>query len=139
MHVYALRSNQTDKIYIGSTVKPLENRFNSHKYFYAKYLKDTENNIFCTPFNILKFEDCYIDILNTYENITLEELKQKENEYINTHKNICVNKNNAYDTNQERRETQKKFQSVYKKGLKTKHKVCPNCNCELPDYLNNSL
>ena len=54
--IYIIKSNQTDKIYIGSTTQTLGNRFMGHK--------SSRNKT--TSKNIMIFGDAYIELLEQY-------------------------------------------------------------------------
>ena len=55
-YIYIIRSKQTDKVYIGSTVQSLKIRFSFHK-----LQKD------CSSVEILKYDDATIEVLECYE------------------------------------------------------------------------
>jgi hypothetical protein len=86
--IYTLRSYQTDKIYIGSTTDRLCNRKAKHKYNYKKYLSGDYHYV--TSFELIKYDDCYIELLEKYSCDSKEELSKEEGEYIK--KLDCVNK-----------------------------------------------
>jgi hypothetical protein len=76
--IYAIRSHQTEQIYVGSTTQPLSVRFGGHK-------RQT-----CSSREIMKFEDCYIELLENYPCADKNELNRREGELI---RNMdCVNK-----------------------------------------------
>ena len=86
--IYIIRSHQTDDVYYGSTTqKYLSSRFSSHKSVYKKWLNNDRNYI--TSFEIIKYEDCYIELVEEVEYETKEQLKAKERFYIRNNK--CVN------------------------------------------------
>ena len=63
--IYKLVSQQTDKIYIGSTKDKLCKRIAGHKYKYKKWLNDNTKG-FLTSFEIVKFDDCKIELLKCF-------------------------------------------------------------------------
>ena len=80
--IYVLRSNKTDKIYIGSTTQPLFKRFFQHKVNCCnKALKEL----------MLEHEDYYIELLETFPCKSKEELLKRENELIRENKDFVVN------------------------------------------------
>ena len=82
--VYAIRSHQTDKVYVGSTTSPLSLRM-------AKHRSDTKNNSNNTSSKeIMKYGDAYIELLEAYPCSSKEELNRKEGEFIRTLD--CINK-----------------------------------------------
>lgn len=82
--VYAIRSHQTDKVYVGSTTTPLYVRMAKHRFD----CKNKRNGI--TSFEILKNDDAYIELLENFPCNSKEELNRKEGEYIRLLN--CVNK-----------------------------------------------
>jgi len=87
--IYAIRSFETDDIYIGSTFNPLYKRLASHKNHFKKYKNGTWHK-FITSFKILEHNDAYIELLEEYQNLTKDQLNKYEGEYIRKMK--CVNK-----------------------------------------------
>ena len=86
--IYAIRSHQTDKIYIGSTTVTLSRSMSSHRSKYKQYRNNKYS--FTTSFHILEFDDAYIELLEICSCNSKEELLKKEGELI---RNIeCVNK-----------------------------------------------
>ncbi len=78
--IYAIRSHQTDLIYIGSTIEPLHKRFYNHK---------KKSNL-CSSREIIQYNDAYIELIENYPCNSKKELCRKEGEHIrNTN---CVNK-----------------------------------------------
>ena len=74
--IYCLRSHQTDKIYIGSTIQNLSQRMAKHRNHY-KYKKRYLNS-----YKLMCYDDCYIELLEKYPCNSREELCKKEGEYI---------------------------------------------------------
>lgn len=82
--IYSIRSHQTDKIYIGSTTRPLSQRLGKHRHHY-------NTNIGISSKHILKYPDYYIELIETFACNSKDELEKKEGEYIRQFKDICVN------------------------------------------------
>ena len=80
--IYVIRSYQTDKIYIGSTIQSLTTRFSGHK--------SSRNKT--TSKDIMVFNDAYIELLEQYPCDSAAELFRKEGEYILLNKENAVNK-----------------------------------------------
>ena len=96
--IYCIRSHQTDDIYIGSTCqKTLAVRLGGHKDDYKKWLNGKGNYV--SSFEILKYDDCYIELLQEYPCRNKHLLNRKEGEFIRKMK--CVNKNIAGRTRTE--------------------------------------
>ena len=85
--IYSIRSHQTEQIYIGSTCVPLCKRIYLHKAGYKHYLKHNKNYI--SSFEIIKYDDCYIELIEEYPCDNKMELTRKEGEHIRA--NNCVN------------------------------------------------
>ena len=91
--VYKIISSQTDLIYIGSTAQTLAQRMTTHRYEYKKFLND--NKIYVSFFEILKYDDAKIILIEKYECTDKEELHKYEQNHIDTKSNCC-NKYKAY-------------------------------------------
>ena len=87
--IYAIRSAQTDEIYIGSTIQPLCVRMAGHRSGYKKYISGKGHNV--TSYKILQFDDAYIELLEAYPCTCKEELMKREGQSMREHKN-CINK-----------------------------------------------
>jgi hypothetical protein len=87
--IYKIKSAQTDKVYIGSTLQTIQKRFLMHKRGYKNYQKGKGGNM--TSYEILKHGDATIELIDEREYETKDELQYKEREYIELHKN-AVNK-----------------------------------------------
>jgi hypothetical protein len=104
--VYAIKSKHTDKLYIGSTIKSLEDRFKQHKYDY-KYYNCGNSSKYITSHEIIKHNDAYIELLETVNCINGSELKEHERRYYTIYKNNIVNKNRPMITNEEKKQYNK--------------------------------
>jgi hypothetical protein len=91
--VYAIKSNNSPLIYIGSTYRPCSYRFSIHKYNYKQWLNNN-NRHYQSPFDVLQFGDCYIEILEDVNCETRHELELREKHYIHMFSAVCVNRNN---------------------------------------------
>ena len=96
--IYTIRSFQTDDIYIGSTCNPLYKRFYKHKINY-KLWKENKTH-YTSSFELLQYDDAYIELLEEYKCNTKQELNRKEGEIIRKTEN-CVNKQIAGRTSKE--------------------------------------
>lgn len=74
--VYIMKSPNTDKVYVGSTTKTLNHRLSKHKGDYNSYKAGKKTYI--TSIEILSKGDAYMEELETYEDITREELEREE-------------------------------------------------------------
>lgn len=77
MFIYKISNTVNDKVYIGQTIRPIEERFHRH-------INDAMNNILDTHFaraiRLYGPDKFYIELLDTAN--TQEELTQKEHDYI---------------------------------------------------------
>ena len=89
--IYTIRSHQTNKYYIGSTrMKTLAQRLGSHRGQYKNYLKDNTND-YISSFEILKYSDYYIELLEDYPCSSKEQLFKREGELQRQFKSEIVN------------------------------------------------
>ena len=92
--IYAIKSYQTEMIYIGSTTQILSKRLGEHRTNYKK-------NVAISSKKILKYEDYYIELIENFPCNTKEELLKREGFHIRENINICVNHEIAGRTKQE--------------------------------------
>ena len=104
--IYAIKSFQSEFVYIGSTKLPIKLRFAIHKAQYKKHLANSYP--FLTSFNIISYPDCYIVLLDEFPYTDKLQLRIKENEYIQQHRRYAVNKNRAYLSPSNKRTQMKK-------------------------------
>ena len=96
--IYAIRSYQTDEIYIGSTCSPLSKRMWHHKDDYKKFINNQKKYV-CSSIEILKYEDAYIELIDEIQCKNILELRKHEGNYIRN--TDCVNKRIAGRTDKE--------------------------------------
>lgn len=99
--VYAIRSHQTEDIYIGSTCDTLPKRFYGHKAQFKRY-RDGKGHYY-TSFKMLEFDDAYIELFENCPCNDKNELTRREGELIRSNPN-CVNKNIAGQTQKQWRQ-----------------------------------
>ena len=116
--IYSLRSHQTDDVYIGSTTLSLAVRKAGHRNKYKQYLNG--KYCFVTSFNIIKFDDCYIELIENYPCDSKNELERREGELIR--EMDCVNKFVAGRTKKEYLEANKKAIAEQKKEYRERNK-----------------
>jgi hypothetical protein len=140
--IYKLVSNQTNEIYIGSTTqKYLCSRLSQHKLHYKLFLEGKYNNM--TSFEIVKYGDCQIVLIENVYCQSKDQLLQRERFYIESM--VCVNKNMPGRTGKEYHKdyyeaNRKKFQQYYQAN-KDKYirsgKVSKDKNAEIIKQKNN--
>ena len=113
--IYAIRSHNTDKFYIGSTCSTLTKRFSEHKH----KRNDT------TVREIFKYQQYYIELLELYPCNSRIELNKREGELIRLHKDKCVNiqMKELPLTDEEKKEKQKQYYLDNKEKAKEYHKI----------------
>ena len=89
--IYAIKSAQTQKYYIGSTLQNIKKRFASHKGAYNRYLKYPDKQPLYSSFEIMKYDDCYIEKIEDYKCETQRHLKIREGVIQKDHINDIVN------------------------------------------------
>jgi hypothetical protein len=109
--IYAVRSNQTEKFYIGSTTQPLYKRLYEHR----QDKKRNDKKIFgrVSSSDILEYDDHYIELLENFKCENKQQLEKREGELIREHKNNCVNKHIIGRTDKEWREDNKEYLQEY--------------------------
>ena len=110
--IYKIESDQTDKVYIGSTTEKLSQRMAKHRCNYKKY--NEGKYCFVTSFDIIKFGDAKIYLIENFPCNSKEELQSRERHYIKTTE--CVNKNQPGRTDKEYREDNKEILKEKKKA-----------------------
>jgi hypothetical protein len=133
--IYTIRSFQTDDVYYGSTTQPLSKRLNSHNSKYKKWKNNQYHYI--TSFEVLKFDDCYIELYELYPCNSRTELERREGQVIRENNN-SVNKHIAGRTKKEWIEANIDHMKQYKKQyrldntdkLKQREQKYREANCE---------
>jgi hypothetical protein len=87
-YVYKITSPQTNKVYYGSTILSLKERFRLHYVKYKRYVNGKITKL--QVFDILQFDDSKIELLEEYEVQNQKELLVYERKYII--ENDCCNK-----------------------------------------------
>ena len=93
--IYKIVSDQTDKIYIGSTAMPrLCQRMSGHKMNYRRTQAGAKHYV--SSFEIMKFEDAKIVLVELFPCESKDELLAREQYWIDYHKASTVNKMKAF-------------------------------------------
>jgi hypothetical protein len=125
--IYKIVSDQTDKIYIGSTTKKLSVRLNRHRNCYKRWQNDKFNYV--TSFELIKLGDSKIILIEEYPCETNENLRKREQYYINLNKDVCVNKFKAFITDTEKIQYKKQYNDSNKEEILVKKKKKIKCDC----------
>jgi hypothetical protein len=121
--IYAIRSNQSEKYYIGATTQKLCKRMGGHR----RHFKD---NYGCISREILKYDNAYIELIENYKCESKDELSKREGELIRLHKNDLVNiqiplrtKKQEYEDNKDKHiKRAKEYAINNKEKVADKHK-----------------
>ena len=133
--IYKLVSSKTEKYYIGSTIRELCRRKAEHKHAYKKYLENN-NNIYISSFEILKYDDCKIELIKLFKCENKTELEKEEGNLIKQYHDNILNKyvagrtyNEWYNDNKEKIQNYKKeWHNDNKERLNKKSKEYRNIN-----------
>ena len=121
--IYKLTSPQTEKVYIGSTLKPLYFRLYQHKQSYNRFENGKGNYI--GSFEVIKFDDCIIEELESFENLTRKGLSIFERKWYDTYKangvQLC-NVNIPMRTKADWMRENKEFLDTWNKEYRVKNK-----------------
>ena len=110
-YIYSIRSYHTELIYIGSTFGTLRQRLYSHKYDFKRF--NLQKYHYVSSYEIVKYDDAFIELVEKYENVNKMELHRFEGQHIRQNK--CVNKVIAGQTHKEYYfNNQEKLQPKYK-------------------------
>ena len=88
--IYKICSNLSDKYYIGSTFKRIEQRLKEHITSYKAYLTNNDKT-YLSSYKILQHSDYYIELLELYPCNNMRELHCREGELIKQFKSDLVN------------------------------------------------
>ena len=116
---YCIRSHQTNLVYHGSTIQPLSKRFWGHRHDYKKWLKGDYHYV--SSYEIMKYDDCYIELVEVYPCDNKKELERREGQLIREDENSC-NKCIPGRTSQEWREDNKEYLIEYFKQYHNDHR-----------------
>lgn len=125
--IYKIIDNNTNNVYIGSTVQDLKKRLWSHKAEYNRYIN--KKGHYYTSFEIIKGGDYRIELIEDYPCNSIKELHEKEGDYIK--KIDCINKNIAG------RNRKKRYQEEKTKILEKNKKWKENNIEKYKKYQNN--
>jgi hypothetical protein len=110
-NVYKITSPNTDKVYIGSTVRTINRRYGQHMTRYRAFMKG--NTKYCTSIEVIKFGNSKIELLEVVEG-TKQEILIRERYHIELNKGKCVNQLIPTRTPTEIREQKKKYYEEHK-------------------------
>ena len=114
--IYKIKSNQTEKFYIGSTINDLKLRLIQHKTHYKCFQEGKGN--FLASFEIIIFNDVCIELIEKFPCNSKKELVKREGEIIKQYlqDGNILNKNIAGRSDKEYREQNKDKINEYMKA-----------------------
>ena len=123
--IYKITDHTNNNIYIGSTIQKLKQRLRGHE-------RDAYHPfINCASKSIILNNEYTIDLLIDYPCESCEQLRMKEQEFINIIS--CINKSKAYTSKEEKEENRKNYYKYHKKDILDKKKDYDsnyiNCEC----------
>lgn len=92
--IYKIVCNKTNDVYIGATIRDLDDRLKRHIHDYERDAKRK-----CESYNIIKRGDYKIELVESYACNSKKELYQRETYWMNEIK--CINKYKSYRTKEE--------------------------------------
>tara|TARA_R110000850_G_scaffold181420_2_gene306755 strand:+ start:3590 stop:4108 length:519 start_codon:yes stop_codon:yes gene_type:complete len=127
--IYAIRSYQTEKIYIGSTIQTLSKRISEHRIRY-KCWDEKNYKRYESAFEICKFDDHYIELLENCPVKSRAELCRRQGQLIR--EKDCVNKTIAgrtkkeyyQDNNEKAKDKSKQYRENNKDKFRTRECEC---------------
>lgn len=114
--IYAIKSEQANKYYIGATTKMLCQRMAQHRQNYNKYIDKKID--YDSSFDILQFSDAQIQLLESFECNNKDELNNKLQTYVSSYKDKIVNKPKERKPKIPKEPKEKKIKVSKKKVLK---------------------
>ena len=134
--IYTIRSFQTDKYYIGSTNQlTLAQRLGKHRSNYKDYLKGAEYKLYMTSYEILQYDDNYIELLELYPCNSKDELHKREGQLQRQHiseiVNHCIAGRSSKEYAEENSVRLKQIREQNKEFINEQHKQYYNNNKEI--------
>ena len=93
--IYKITSPNTDKIYIGSTISPLRNRFYIHVRDYNKWFANNSST-YCSSYKIIKEGDAKIELIEEFPCDSRLDLQAREEYWRHQFIDIACNINRCY-------------------------------------------
>ena len=129
--IYKIVADDTDLYYIGSTYSQLCARMSKHRDDYKKGHKKISS---C---EVLKFKNPRIVLIENYKCENREEMRMREEYYLQLYKDQKVNKNRAYISHDQKIEERSEYNKEYRENNRDKlieykreyNKIKINCEC----------
>ena len=129
-------TNEDGRVYIGSTIQPLNLRLNQHRY------GSKSGGLRCCSSKQFNFDTCKIELIEAIEFEDKKEALFHEKSLIQN--NECININNPYTTKEERREQNRKSRERHKEyhiqrlreyRQRNKEKLSEKIQCECGSFV----
>ncbi len=88
--IYAIRSHQSDDVYIGSTTLPLAQCLSSHRSAMNALLNGKSRKC-VSSWDVVRLDDAYIELLESWPCTSKRELSERQGYHIRNHPN-CINR-----------------------------------------------
>jgi hypothetical protein len=124
--IYKIVSDNTNKIYIGSTCNELYKRLSGHKRDLISYNKGQRRYV--TSFELLKYDDAQIILIENYSCKDKNELRARERYYYDLNKDIVCNKYKPIYHENEENDIAKKYREENKEYYRNKNAEFRNNN-----------
>jgi hypothetical protein len=111
--IYAIKSPNTDKMYIGSTCDTLERRLKAHIYSYNTYQNSPKQ--YSSSFEIISKGSPYISLLKECPSIYRHQILLEEGNFIRLLRKDCVNIRQENLTYEEKVSQAKSYYHLYNK------------------------
>ena len=119
--IYKLVSDETDDIYIGSTIQTLERRESGHTWDYKRYGEGKQH--YMSSYKVVKYRDMRIELIFEGEFESVKEMHRLEGEYIRN----TANSINRCIAGRSRQEVTKNIEKIinirYKKRIKITERI----------------
>jgi hypothetical protein len=102
--IYKIIADETNIIYIGSTVQKLYQRFSTHK----RQWDD------CKSKEMFNYKNPRIELIEQFPCNNRLELLMREQYYIELYKDICINKIRAYSNDEQKKNHDKQYQENHR-------------------------
>ena len=128
--IYKITSDHTNRIYIGSTTRNLNDRITKHKCYYNKW-KDNKTRPYCSSYVLYRLGDIKYELLESYNCNNKKELLEREAYYIKQNYNLVVNKNKPTLSEEEKIKWQKEYYEKNKEQMDKRSREYYEKNKEL--------
>ncbi len=118
-NIYCLRSLRTNNVYIGATTQNLKRRLQEHKNDFKLYLENKRGYI--SSFEIVKYNDVYIEELHESEFNTIHDIHLLERYFIEINGDNVVNQRLPTRTKHE-------YMIEYSRTRLNERYICQSCN-----------